>query len=104
MNYCQRDETICLFLSINTASSRMLEALKSLYMTWDSASCRKERPLAAPIATLILNTQESGCGPPEKGKVIGSMTHQSSLKARPSKYYNIQISKFNPFKGLISNS
>lgn len=42
----------------------MLEALKSLYIT--SASCRKVRPLAASIATLIRVAQERGWGPPVK--------------------------------------
>lgn len=35
----------------------MLEALKSRYITCGSASCKKERPRAAAIATLILVAQ-----------------------------------------------
>lgn len=42
----------------------MFEALTSLYMTWDSESCKKESPLAAPTATLILIVQESGSALP----------------------------------------
>lgn len=37
-----------------TESSRMLEVLKSLYMTGFSAPCRKASPLAAPIAIFNL--------------------------------------------------
>lgn len=37
-----------------TESSKMLEVLKSRYMTGVSASCKKARPLAAPIAILSL--------------------------------------------------
>lgn len=53
---------------VHTPSRRMLDALKSLYMTCCSASCKNESPLAAPIATLILVAQDSGWGPPGKQK------------------------------------
>lgn len=42
----------------------MFEAFTSLYMTWDSESCKKESPLAAPSATLILTVQGSGSALP----------------------------------------
>lgn len=42
-----------------TESNRMLEALKSLYMTGFSAPWRKARPLAAPTAIFILDDHGS---------------------------------------------
>ena len=42
---------------ILTESNKMFEALKSLYITGFSASCRKARPFAAPRAIFILVDQ-----------------------------------------------
>lgn len=42
----------------------MFDALKSLYMTFFSVVCKKASPLAAPIAILILASQDSGSPPP----------------------------------------
>jgi hypothetical protein len=44
----------------------MFDALKSRYMTWFSASCKNDKPLAAPIATLSLIAHDKGSAPPEK--------------------------------------
>lgn len=49
-----------------TESRRMFDALKSRYMTWFSASCRNDKPLAAPIATLSLIPQGKGSAPPKR--------------------------------------
>jgi len=45
---------------ILTESIRMLEALKSRYMTFVSALCKNASPFAAPSATFIRRFQESG--------------------------------------------
>ena len=42
-----------------TPSSNIFEALKSPYMTWFTELCKKARPRAAPIAILILLSQDS---------------------------------------------
>jgi len=46
----------------------MFDALKSRYMTWFSASCRNDKPLAAPIATLSLTPQGKGSAPPKRAE------------------------------------
>jgi hypothetical protein len=53
-----------------TESRRMFDALKSRYMTWFSASCRNDKPLAAPIATLSLVPQDKGSAPPETTEIF----------------------------------
>lgn len=45
----------------HTESSRILEALKSRYITGGSELCKKHRPRAAPMAILTLVAQERGC-------------------------------------------
>lgn len=50
----------------HTESRRMFDALKSRYITWFSASCKNDKPLAAPIATLSLIAHDKGSAPPEK--------------------------------------
>jgi len=47
-------------LALNSESSRMLDALKSRYMTWFSASCRKDKPLAAPRREVAGAAEEAG--------------------------------------------
>ena len=50
-----------------TESRRILEALKSLYMTSLGKPCRNARPRAAPITILILRSQGKG-SPPESNE------------------------------------
>jgi hypothetical protein len=52
----------------------MFEALKSRYITWFSASCKNDKPLAAPIATLSLIAHDKGSAPPEKYEYFIKMT------------------------------
>ena len=54
------------FLIKLTESSRIFDALKSRYMTWFSASCKNDKPLAAPIATLSLIAHDKGSAPPKQ--------------------------------------
>ena len=69
-----------LFFVGHTASNKMLEALKSRYMTCDLASWRKLSPLAALMATFILTAHESGCGPPVKQNIVARI-RRKVLKA-----------------------
>jgi hypothetical protein len=46
----------------------MFDALKSRYITWFSASCKNDKPLAAPMATLSLIAHDKGSAPPNVRK------------------------------------
>lgn len=60
---CSRDPAGRLSKRDHTESRRMLEVLKSLYITCFSAACRNASPRAAPMAIFILRSHESGSPP-----------------------------------------
>lgn len=62
-----------------TESSKMFEALKSLYITGFAASWRKARPLAAPRAIFIRVDHGSDTEYPEKKRRILSLVSSPKL-------------------------